>query len=163
MQNCPSTTRFQRSRGIALFEVTLALAALVILALVALKASLNVVEAQRWAIVQALSDAYLTREVALASRIPYPELVAAADSPWPSYPVSSETEIELGKLPGAIPVAANLVRTKYPARQNLVSKGGESTEFANPTRMETWLVKSFVTYQVAGREYVKSRTTVRVR
>ena len=152
-----------RIRGVALFEVTLSLATLIIIALVALKASLNVVEAQRWTLIQSLSDAYLTREVARANRIPFSELKNPLETQWPTYPESTSEEVEIGRLPGAIPVEAKLIRTKYPARQNLISKGGELTIPENPTRMETWLIKSFLSYRLAGRDYVKSRTIVRVR
>ena len=152
-----------RIRGVALFEVTLALATLIMIALVALKASLNVVEAQRWTLIQSLTDAYLTREVALVNRIPFSDLKNPTTTQWPTYPESTSEEVEIGRLPGSIPVQANLVRTKYPAQGNLISKGGDLTIPENPTRMETWLIKSFLSYRLAGRDYVKSRTTVRVR
>ena len=158
-----SPSRTGTIRGVALFEVTLALLALVILALVMLKASLNVTEAQRWTVVQSLSDAFLTHEVALAARIPYGDLLDGANTPWPTFPASKETEVELGRLPGGVAVTADLHRTKMPAESNLVSKGGTASSTSNAANMETWIVKSLLSYDIGGRSYVKTRTTVRVR
>ncbi len=158
-----SVRKLSFQKGVALLEVTLALAALVILALVVLKASLNVVEAQRWTVTQSMTDAYMTREVAFAGRIPFSDLHKPDATSWPTYPESAQERVEVGKLPGAVPVFANIIRTKYAAKMNLNSKGGTNYTSGNPTRMETWLLKSFLTYDFSGRDYVKSRTTIRVR
>ncbi len=133
------------------------------LALVSLKASLNLASAQRVTIVQALSDAFLSRELAYASRLPFEELVDSEQSLWPTYPLSSDTEVEIGKLPGSVPVIARLVRTKYPSDSNLISKGGTSYITGNPSKTEVWHIKSYLSYQVARRTYVKTANSVRVR
>ena len=146
--------RIVRTRGVAMIEVTLSLTFLVTLALLTLKASINVVEAQRWTVIQSLTDAYLTREAAIANRVPFGDLQSGT-SDWPVYPASQTQQVEIGKLPRGIPVSATLVRTRYASQMNTATN--------NPTQMEAWVVKSYLRYQLGNQEYVKSRTTVRVR
>jgi len=151
-----------RNRGIAMLEVTAALAALLILALLLLKASLNVVVAQGWTVKQSLSDSFLTHEVALATRIPFTELRGVA-SQWPTFPASKNEVVEIGRLPGGKVVSAKLYRTKIAASGNLAYRGGQEDLVSNPTAMETWILKSLLTFDISGRPYVKTRTMVRTR
>ena len=46
---------------------------------------------------------------------------------------------------------------------NLPSAGGTGTAATNPTGTEAWQLQSYLTYQVSGRDYVKSRTVLRAR
>ena len=72
-------------RGSALIEISLSYATLVIVALLTLKASVNASSSQSWTVKQAMTDAYITRETALASRIPYSEITGAS-SLWAIQP-----------------------------------------------------------------------------
>lgn len=107
-----------------------------------------------------MSDAYLTYEEAYAQRISFEQLTAA-DSPWPTYPDSITTEVEIGKMPGGTPIMANVIRTRVPDSNNLPGFGGSGTTASNPSEMQTWQVQSHLSYSIGENEYVKSRTTIR--
>ena len=152
----------RRQRGSALIEVAASYAAITIVALVTLRSTFNNATGQRWTVKQAMTDAYLTRENALASRIPF-EDITAVDSMWSVYPDVTTTSIVLGKLPGGIEVDATLHRTRVPDANNLPAAGGSGTTDTNPGETEAWKLQSIITYDVGGRSYVKSRTTLRIR
>jgi hypothetical protein len=151
-----------RQRGSALIEISLSYATLVIVALLTLKASVNATSGQTWTIKQSMTDAFITRETALASRIPYDTLVGSS-SPWAQNPSVSTSTVTLGKLPGGLVVTGTLHRTRFPDANNLPSAGGTGTATTNPSGTEAWRVQSILAYTVGDRQYVKSRTVLRIR
>lgn len=151
-----------RQRGSALIEISLSYATLVIVALLTLKASVNATSGQTWTIKQSMTDAYITRESALASRIPFDTLVSAS-SLWPRNPTVSTSTVTLGKLPGGQLVTGTLHRTRFPDARNLPAAGGTGTATTNPSGSEAWKVQSILSYNVGDRQYVKSRTVLRIR
>jgi len=152
----------QGCRGFGLVELAIASGLLVSLALIALKATLQVSEVQKWTVIQSLADAYLSRETALASRLPFSE-INSESSPWPDFPSSESQEVEIGRLPGGVAVNAVLVRTRQADANNLVSAGGSGTLSSNPARTEGWKLRSVLAYQIGERSYYKARTTFRTR
>lgn len=136
-------------RGFVLVEATLALSILTVLGLLMLKMSLNILTPRQWALSQTVSDAHLTFERAYAQRIPF-ETLTGPNSPWPLHPITSTTSVEIGRLPGDVPIMGNVVRTRT-----------DATPTTNPASMSIWRVQSVLTYQIGGRNYVKSRTVVR--
>ena len=152
----------KRAHGIAILEVTVALTALLILGLLLLKATLNVTQAQQWTIIQAMSDAFMTQETAVAKRAPFREITGGLAG-WPVSPDVSTQTIILGRLPGGNAITATLRRTRVADQNNFASDWGVGTVETNPTKMEIWQLQSFLTYELGSREYVKSRTVVRAR
>jgi hypothetical protein len=154
---------FSRGRcGFGLVELAIASGLLVSLALIALKATLQVSEVQKWTVIQSLSDSYLSRETALASRQPFSDIISES-SPWPDFPSSGSQEIEIGRLPGGVAVNAVLLRTKQADANNLVPAGGVGTLSSNPSGTEGWKLRSILVYQIGERSYYKARTTFRTR
>lgn len=151
-----------RQRGSALIEISLSYATLVIIALLTLKASVNATSSQAWTVRQSMSDAYIMRESALASRIPFSE-VTGTTSPWALSPSVTTSTVTIGKLPGGEPVTATLHRTRLPDSNNLPAAGGIGTLTTNPAESEAWKLQSLLVYTVGDREYVKSRTVLRIR
>jgi prepilin-type N-terminal cleavage/methylation domain-containing protein len=149
-------------RGFTLVEITLATALLTALSVILLKVSIQISSMQSWAAMQSLTDAYLSRETALASRLPFGDLVSA-ESPWPPYPESSETEVAIGRYPGGREIRVSLVRFREPDPNNLDLSGGSGTLLTNPARTEAWKARSVISYRIAGRDYHKARTILRVR
>ncbi|MDP4582721.1 MAG: hypothetical protein NWT04_02280, partial [Verrucomicrobiales bacterium] len=92
---------------------------------------------QSSAAMQSLTDAYLSRETALASRLPFEDLVSA-ESPWPLYPESSVTEVMRGRYPGGREIRVSLIRSRDPDLNNLDTSGGAGTLLTNPARSEAW-------------------------
>ncbi|MDF1740153.1 MAG: hypothetical protein P1U86_13405 [Verrucomicrobiales bacterium] len=151
-----------RERGSALVDIALSFAALVTVSLLSLKASTVTTSSLSWTVKQAMTDAYITRETAMSSRIPF-ELAVSNSSPWPTYPSIATTQVVVGKLPGAKDVTATLHRTRFPDANNLNSAGGTGTATSNPSSSEAWKLESLLVYNIGPRQYVKSRTTLRVR
>ena len=147
-------------RGYMLIELTIALALLTSIGLIVFKGTIDVMSPRQWILHQNLSDAYLTYEEAYAQRISFEELTAV-DSPWPEYPQSTTTEVEIGKFPGGKAIMANVIRTRIPDDNNLPEHGGSGTSATNPTEMQTWQVQSHLSYSIGDNEYVKSRTIIR--
>ncbi len=143
-----------------LAETALSLGVLTILGLILLKLSLNILAPRQWGLQQALSDAYMTYERAYAQRLPFDELVGQ-DSPFPAFPETASTEVEVGRLPGGAAVTGTVVRTRIPDDGNYPIDGGEGTVETNPAAMKVWKVQSILTYQIGGRQYAKSRTVIR--
>lgn len=154
--------RSQHQRGSALIDIAISYATLVIVALLTLKASINAASIQAGAVEQAMSDAYLTRESALAQRIPFDQINTDA-SLWGLSPEVTTNTVSIGKLPGGKDVLATLYRTRIPAPNNLPSAGGSGTTTTNPGEIEGWKLQSILSYDVKGRSYVKSRTSLRIR
>jgi len=151
-----------RERGSALIEIALSYATLVAVALLSLKASVNATSGQTWTIKQAMSDAFITRETALASRIPF-DTLTGTDSLWARSPALATSTVTMGKLPGGQAVTATLRRTRIPDANNLPAGGGTGTATTNPSGSEAWKLQSLLSYTVAEKTYVKSRTVLRIR
>jgi hypothetical protein len=147
-------------RGFLLIEAALSLGLLTVLGLILLKLSLNVLQPRQWSLQQAVTDAYITYERAIAERIPFEDLTGEG-SPWPLHPATRQEEVELGRLPGGTPIMGTVVRTRLPDAGNYPIAGGSGTEVTNPAAMEVWKVQSIVRYRVGAREYLKSRTVIR--
>lgn len=160
MRLTPQPRRLER--GSALIEIAMSYGALVIVALLTLKASVNATATQAWTVKQSMTDAFITRESALASRIPFDEVVGSS-SLWTLSPGVSTSLTTIGKLPGGQPVTATVYRTRIPNANNLPSAGGTGTATTNPSGSETWSLQSILVYKVGDRQYMKSRTVLRVR
>ncbi|MEI7954431.1 MAG: hypothetical protein WCJ66_04610 [Verrucomicrobiota bacterium] len=141
-------------------EASLSLAILTLIGLLMLKLSLNILQPRQWALQQALSDAYVTYERSYAERLPFATLTSTT-SPWPAYPATTSTTVQLGQLPGGVPVTGVVLRTRFPDSNNLPVAGGSGTTITNPANMYVWKVQSVLTYQIGGRNYAKSRTIIR--
>jgi hypothetical protein len=147
-------------RGMVLLEAMLALSILTVLGLLLLKLSLNILHPRQWVLQQTVTDAYMTYERSYAERIPFENLLAA-DSPWPQYPTTSTTAVEIGRLPGNRPIMGNVTRTRFPDPGNFPFDGGNGTTLTNPSAMAIWKAQSVLTYRIGDRSYAKSRTVLR--
>jgi type II secretory pathway pseudopilin PulG len=159
----PDVSAFRKSRSrraFVLIEATLSMAILTIVGLVLLKLSLNVLHPRQWALQQTVTDAYMTYERAYAQRVSF-ESITSSTSPWPIYPDASEETIELGRLPGNRPITGTVFRSRTADPGNLPKDGGTGTTGSNPAGMKVWRLQSVVSYQIGGRQYIKSRTVVR--
>lgn len=136
-----------------LVEAMVALSLLTCLGLVLLKLSINILHPRQWTLQQTLSDAYLTYERAYAERIPFEKLLAN-DSPWPEFPATTSTQVEIGRLPGNQPVTGTVTRTRIPDANNDQAN-------LNPAAIQTWKAQSVLTYTIGGKTYAKSRTVIR--
>jgi hypothetical protein len=138
----------------------MSLGILTILGLLLLKLSINILLPRQWGLQQTLTDAYMTYERAYAERIPFENLLAG-NSPWPAYPTTSTTSVEIGRLPGSVPVMGTVTRTRIADAGNYPIDGGSGTLATNPTAMKIWKVQSVITYSIGTRKYAKSRTVLR--
>lgn len=156
--------RFRKARslrrGFVLVEAMMSLSMLTVLGLVLLQLSLNILNPRQWILQQTVTDAYMTYERAYAERIPFENLLAS-DSPWPAYPTTTATAVEVGRLPGGIPIAGTVTRTRLPDADNYPGDGGTGTVTSNPAAMKVWKAQSVLTYQIGARNYAKSRTVLR--
>lgn len=110
---------------------------------------------------QAMSDAYLSYEGALAQRVPMDDVVGGTTL-WPLGSVAQST-VEIGKLPGGRAISAVVHRTRVADANNLPAAGGTGTALTNPAGMEVWKLEAYLVYTIRGQTYRKSRTVVRVR
>ncbi len=153
-----------RTRASLLIEVAAGFGALLIVSLLLLKAAVTVTSVQRWTVTQGLSDAYMSREVALGKRLPFEGTngFLAAGTLFPAFPAVSTSTVTIGILPGGggRPVTGTLRRTRVASNNNLAESG---TPITNPTGSQAFQLQSYLTYKIAGRSYVKSRTILRVR
>jgi type II secretory pathway pseudopilin PulG len=143
-----------------LIESMIALSILTVVGLVLLKLSLNVLHPRQWVLQQTLTDAYMSYERAVAERIPFESLLEN-DSPWPAFPTTSTTDVEIGRLPGNRPVMGKVTRTRTADAANFPIDGGSGTAASNPAAMKVWKVQSVVTYTIGNNSYAKSRTVLR--
>ena len=143
-----------------LIEATAAMGLLAVVGFVLLKGALNILAPRQWTLVQNISDAYMTYEKAYSERIEFDEAIGS-DSPWPTYPSKTTTDITLGTLPGGRPLAGRVIRTRIADPNNLPAHGGSGTATTNPAEIQAWKLQSHLVYNIGGREYVKSRTVVR--
>jgi hypothetical protein len=143
-----------------LIESMMALSILTVVGLLLLKLSLNILSPRQWILQQTLTDSFITYERAYAERIPFENLVAN-DSPWPTFPTTSTTATEIGRLPGSRVILGTVTRTRIPDTGNYPIDGGTGTVATNPAAMKVWKVQSLLTYTIGTRTYVKSRTVIR--
>lgn len=155
-------TQKRNQKGSALIEVAVSYSVLVMVALITLKASLNTSASQSWTVKQAMTDAYLTRETALATRVPF-DAINSDSSLWAMAPNVTTSTVVVGRLPGGRLVTAQLHRTRIPAPNNLSSAGGSGTASSNPGGTEGWKLQSLLSYSIGDKDYVKTRTTLRTR
>ena len=146
--------------GSVLLEAVTALVLLAVAGLALLKGSLSTLAPRQWALVQNITDAHLTYEQAYAERIPFEELTDSG-SPWPVYPAKSSSTVALGTLPGGSQITGTIIRTRIADSNNLPIHGGSGTILTNPAEMQVWQVRSILTYEIGGRNYVKNRNSVR--
>ncbi len=139
------------NRGSMLIETTIAMGILVALSSVLLKFSFNVLQVDNWSIMQTMSDATMTYEVAYARRIPFDQLELET-TPYPLYPEIAREEVSLGNRPGGGEVSGVVSRTRM-----LLATSSELTG------LESWRLQAVLEYQVNGKAYVKSRQVIRTR
>jgi hypothetical protein len=148
-------TRQRLKRGAMLLEATMAMGLASVLALVLMKASLIGLTGNQWNVMQTLTDAYLTRETALAKRMPLAD-ITAANSPWPDpttdVPPRQETTVSLGKIAGGTAVTGTLIRFRANATQQ--------DDAAMATSV--YRLYSVLSYKVGDKVYFKSRSTIRM-
>jgi hypothetical protein len=143
-----------------LLEAILSLSILTVLGLLLLKLSLNILHPRQTVIQQTITDAYMTFERSYAERIPFEALIGS-DSPWPAFPTTNTSVVEIGRLPGNRVVSGVVTRTRMPDAGNFPIDGGIGTVDSNPAAMKVWRAQSVLTYRIGGRDYVKSRTVLR--
>jgi hypothetical protein len=138
-----------------LVEVSMAMGLAAVLALILMKASLLALSNNQWTIMQTLTDAYLTRETALSHRVPVADLTGAA-SAWPDQavddPPNAVQTVVLGKTAGGQVINASLTRFRV----------NETSVDDADTGLSVWRLHSVLTYKIGGKEYVKSRATLRM-
>ncbi|MDP0490911.1 MAG: hypothetical protein Q7Q71_07680 [Verrucomicrobiota bacterium JB023] len=146
-----------------LIEISISVMLLLFVGLYVFRTNMDTIRPRNWAMVQALTDAYLTEHLARAESVDYEELLAD-DSLWPAYPDSDSEEVTVGTLPNGYTITGTLVRTRVPSENNLPAAGGTGDpDTTNPARIESWSVESHLTYNIRGKTYVKSRVTIRTR
>lgn len=143
-----------------LVEATLSLSILTVVGLGLLKIALNIVYPRQWVLQQTLTDAYLTYERAYAERIPF-ETLTTTGSPWPVYPSTSVSTVEIGRLPGNTPLFGTVTRTRMADAMNYPIDGGGGDPVTNPAAMKSWKIQSVITYRIGSRNYAKARTVIR--
>lgn len=147
-------TGLARANGSVLLEVSIAMGVAALVALMMMKASLLALSNNQWTIMQTLTDAYLTRETALSNRVPVGDLTAE-NSLWPDQesdePPQSEQTVEIGRLAGGRAVTARLIRFRM----------NETPAETSDVALAVWRLHSVLSYSVGGKEYLKSRSTLR--
>lgn len=140
-------------RGSILLEVSVAMGAAAILALLLMRSSMIAITGNQWAAVQSVTDAALTKELALAKRTPFASLVAAG-SAWPDaatgIPATGQESV-LGRLTGGSPVRGTITRFRVDASSADDVEAG----------LVLWRLHSIIRYHVGQQEYVKSCSTLR--
>ncbi len=153
----PSRRRLgpRHEQGSLLLEVSVAMGFTALLALMVMKASLLALSNNQWTIMQTLTDAYLTRETALSNRVPLADLTGAT-SQWPDAtaddPPKLQQPVTLGKLVNGKTVEATLTRFRV----------NETPVPDADTGIAVWRLHSVLAYQVGEKQYVKSRSTLRM-
>lgn len=138
----------------------MALTLLTLLGLLLFKLSLNILSPRQWVLRQTVTDAYMSFERSYAERIPFESLLAT-NSPWPAFPATTATVVEVGRLPGGAAITGTVTRTRVPDTGNYPIDGGTGTVATNPAAMKVWKAQSILTYTVGTRTYAKSRTVLR--
>lgn len=149
-----------RRSGFVLVEAMMSLSLLTFLGIILLKLSLNILHPRQWILQQTVTDAYMSYERAYAERVPF-DVLLSDDSPWPAFPETQTTVVEVGRLPGASSITGTVTRTRIADPANYPVDGGTGTEETNPAAMKVWRAQSVLTYQVGNRTYARSRTVLR--
>jgi hypothetical protein len=154
----PSTVSKQRRRmlGSVLLEVSIGLALTAFVAVATLRQSMLAISAGQWAAMQAVTDAYLTRETALATRLPYDQLQQSGH--WPPVSDATSVTVSLGSIAdpaghGTLTVTGRLTR----------SSSSETISADNLPEVRLTRLDSVLSYQIGGQSYLKSRSTLRTR
>ncbi|RBP36391.1 hypothetical protein DES53_117102 [Roseimicrobium gellanilyticum] len=135
--------------GSVLVEASIALGAATVLSLLMMKASMLAIGGNDWTTMQTLTDSIMTRETALANRVPFAQ-ISATNSPWPEV-VPAPVTIQLGRTMGGQAVNGSLIRF----REN-------QADTSQPeVNLTMWRLHSVIKYQVGDRQYVKSSSTLR--
>ncbi|SKA82460.1 hypothetical protein SAMN02745166_00912 [Prosthecobacter debontii] len=145
--------RHPQRGGSLLIELSVALGVTTFLALLMMRSSLLAISGNQWTVMQTLTDAYLSRESALANRLPFAQ-VEAENSPWPELAdqgSASEQTVTIGRLAGGRPVTAVLKRCRT----------AETAQNADLT-LDVWRLHSALIYEIGDKSYTKSRSTLRV-
>ena len=142
-------------KGSVILEASIGLAFASVLTLLLLKGSMVSLSSNQWTILQTLTDAYLTKETALANRVPL-EDVLVAGSQWPNpttdLPPHNVMTVTLGKMAGGIVVQGQL--TRYHTNE---TQSDDASTSSNVYRLY-----SVLSYRVNGKDYYKTRSTVRM-
>jgi hypothetical protein len=135
-----------------LVEASIALGAATLLSLLMMKASLLAIGGNQWTTMQTLTDAVVTRETALANRVPFADITGGG-SMWPdvSQGIPDSVTVELGKTMGGKAVNGQLTRFR-------VNQADTSEPDVN---LAVWRLHSVIRYEVGEIEYVKSSSTLR--
>lgn len=155
-----STNNSRLHCGSLLIEMVIATVLLLTIGLVVFRSTVDLLSPRQSVLHQNVSDAYMTFEEAFAARVSYQELTSTT-SPWPEFPNTSSTTVEIGRLPGDRPVNGTVIRTRTPDPNNFPAAGGTGTSLTNPAEMETWILESHLTYRIGDETYTKSRTISR--
>ena len=143
-----------RPCGSMLLESVVALGFASVLALMMMKASMVSLASNQWTVMQTLTDAYMTRESALASRVPLAE-VTAVTSKWPdpaiNVPQRIQTTVTIGKLAGGEAVPGTLIRFR--------TNDTKADDAA--TASSAYRLYSVLTYKIGGTDYYKTRSILR--
>ncbi|RYD38258.1 MAG: hypothetical protein EOP86_01350 [Verrucomicrobiaceae bacterium] len=137
-----------------LLEASLGLGLTAVLGLLLMKGSMLALSGNQWTTLQTLTDAYLTKETALAKRTPLEDITSPA-SPWPDGTLTlpqTSTVVTLGRLPGGTAVTAALIRFRINATT------GADTVAA----LTVWRLHSVLHYRIGEKDYVKNISTLRV-
>lgn len=118
--------------------------------------NIQAIRPRNWAMVQTITDAYMSGELALAESVEFEDIATE----FPEEPNQIEINVLVGTVPPDIQINGTVIRTSTPSNNNLTETGTINT---NPAQVESFILKSYLTYNIAGRSYVKSRTTVRTR
>ncbi|WP_038162990.1 hypothetical protein [Verrucomicrobium sp. BvORR106] len=146
--------RQRQCRGSLLLEASIAMGAAAILALLLMKSSLLSISGNQWASVQSLTDAALTKEEALARRVPFADLTSAT-SLWPDAAAgipSTGKSVVIGKMTGGNALPGTITRFRVSATPTDDTEAG----------LSLWRLYSVLRYRVGQKEYVKSSSTLRV-
>lgn len=146
--------RHRQCRGSLLLEAAVAMGAASILALLLMKSTLLSISGNQWASVQSLTDAALTKEAALAQRVPFADLTSAT-SLWPDAAAgisSTGQSVVIGKMTGGKPLSGTITRFRVSATPNDDAEAG----------LSLWRLYSVLRYKVGQNDYVKSSSTLRV-
>jgi len=152
--------RCRFAKGFLLLEATLSMLILGIVGILLFQLTMNILYPRQWTMMQVVSGAYMTYERAYAERYPFNELTEE-DSPWPMFPNTSTVVVEMGRLPGGVPIMATVTRTRIPAPGNFPADGGVGTPETNPAAMRIWRLQSVANYQIGGRSYLQARNVIR--
>lgn len=145
-------------RGGFLVEGAIALFLLVVISLVLLESSLNILKPRSYAMMQNMTDAYLSYEVAYANRVDFDGISTSGE--WPVSPAYSESTVTVGTIPGAGQVTATLKRTRV-APERMTAEGSDPILDLDDLGIEIWELQSHLVYSIGSDEFYKSRTVVR--